>query len=199
MIHEAVTDTNDSSYLVPLDQIYDIVGEEDWIHGESNCLVNLASSRTITLRLGAKKKECKEQRRVLSDEGLQVGNHVVVENHVNRWAQQAQIIDIDINEGLQVGDDVIVDNHGKYWPHKAQKIGIDMETNIALIRWQTTQQVDLVHLKDLKQFSLNNATPRKQKYHRFLMTDLICKAAQKICFIQRRTLLSCALKVPLGT
>ena len=43
VIYEAVTDTNDSSYLVTLDQIYDIVGEEDWIHGESNCLVNLAS------------------------------------------------------------------------------------------------------------------------------------------------------------
>ncbi len=44
VIYEAVTDTNDSSYLITLDQIYDIVGEEDWIHGESNCLVNLASS-----------------------------------------------------------------------------------------------------------------------------------------------------------
>jgi hypothetical protein len=43
VIYEAVTDTNYSSYLVTLDQIYDIVGEEDWIHGESNCLVNLAS------------------------------------------------------------------------------------------------------------------------------------------------------------
>ena len=31
VIYEAVTDTNDSSYLVTLDQIYDIVGEEDWI------------------------------------------------------------------------------------------------------------------------------------------------------------------------
>jgi hypothetical protein len=36
VIYEAVTDTNDSSYLVTLDQIYDIVGEEDWIHDESN-------------------------------------------------------------------------------------------------------------------------------------------------------------------
>jgi hypothetical protein len=69
-IYEAVTDTNDSSYLVTLDQIYDIVGEEDWIHGEGNCLVNLASSQTITLSWGAKKKECIEQRGVLSDEGL---------------------------------------------------------------------------------------------------------------------------------
>jgi hypothetical protein len=43
VIYEAVTDTNDSSNLVSLDQIYDIVGEEDWIHGESNCFVNLAS------------------------------------------------------------------------------------------------------------------------------------------------------------
>ncbi len=44
VMYEAVTDTNDSSYLVTLDQIYDIVGEEVWIHGESNCLVNFASS-----------------------------------------------------------------------------------------------------------------------------------------------------------
>ena len=60
VMYEAVTDTNDSSYLVTLDQIYDIVGE-DWIHGESNCRVNLASGQTITLSWGAKKKEHKEQ------------------------------------------------------------------------------------------------------------------------------------------
>jgi hypothetical protein len=40
VIYEAVTDSNDSSYLVSLDQIYNIVGEEDWIHSECNCLVN---------------------------------------------------------------------------------------------------------------------------------------------------------------
>jgi hypothetical protein len=39
VIYKAVTDTNDSSYFFSLDQIYDIFGEEDWIHGESNCLV----------------------------------------------------------------------------------------------------------------------------------------------------------------
>jgi hypothetical protein len=94
VMYEAVTDTNDSLYLVTLDQIYDIVGEEDWIHGESNYLVNLASSRTITLSWGAKKKEQKEQRRVLSDEGLQVGNHVIVENHGIQWPHQAQIVDM---------------------------------------------------------------------------------------------------------
>jgi hypothetical protein len=119
-MYEAVTDTNDSSYLVTLDQIYDIVGEKYWIHGESNCLVNLASSQTITLSWGAKKKECIEQKRVLSDEVLQVGNHVVVENHGNQW------------------------------PHKAQIIDIDMENNLALIRWGTTQNIVCVDLEDLK-------------------------------------------------
>jgi hypothetical protein len=89
VIYEAVTDTNDSSYLVTLDQIYDIVGEEDWIHGESNCLVNLASSRTIMLSWGAKKKERNEQRRVISDESLQVGNLVILENHGNQWPQKS--------------------------------------------------------------------------------------------------------------
>jgi hypothetical protein len=108
VMYEAVTDTNDSSYLVTLDQIYDIVGEEDWIHGESNCLVNLASSQTITLSWGAKKKEHKEERKVLSD------------------------------ESLQVGDLVVVENHGNQWPHKAQIVDIDMENKFALIRWETT-------------------------------------------------------------
>jgi hypothetical protein len=108
VIYEAVTDTNDSSYLVTLDQIYDIVGEEDWIHGESNCLVSLASSQMITLSWGAKKKEQKEQRRVLSDEGLQVGDHVIVKSHCIQWPHQVQIVDID------------------------------MENNFALIRWETT-------------------------------------------------------------
>jgi hypothetical protein len=95
VMYEAVTDTNDSSCLVTLDQIYYIDRKEDWIHGESNCLANLASSQTITLSWGAKKKDRIEQRRVLSDEGLQVDDHVVVENHGNQWPHKAQIVDID--------------------------------------------------------------------------------------------------------
>jgi hypothetical protein len=49
VIYEAVTDTNDTSYFVNLDQVYDIVGEEDWIHGKVNCLSNIALDQTITL------------------------------------------------------------------------------------------------------------------------------------------------------
>jgi hypothetical protein len=120
VMYEAVTDTNDSSYLVTLDQIYDIVGEDHWIHGESTCFVNLASGRMIMLSWGAKKKEHKEQRRVLSNEGLQVGDHVFVENHGNQWPHQAQIVDID------------------------------MENNLALIRCETTRNIDYIYLEDLK-------------------------------------------------
>ena len=108
MIYEAVTDSKNSSFLVSLDQIYDIVGEEDWIHGESNCLVNLASGRTITLSWGAKKKEHKEQCTLLSD------------------------------ECLQVGDLVVVKNHGDQWPHQACIIEIDTENKLAMIQWETT-------------------------------------------------------------
>ncbi len=91
-----------------------IVREEDWIHGdgEVNCLASLASSQTNILSRGAKKKEFKKKRSELSD------------------------------EGLQVGDFVVVGNHGKQWPHKAEIIDIDMENNTALIRWEPTQKVD---------------------------------------------------------
>jgi hypothetical protein len=138
----------------------------------------------IMLSWGAKKKECKEQRRVLFDESLQVGNLVDVKNHGNQW------------------------------PHKAQIVDIDMENKFASIRWETTQNIDCVDLDDLKHFSMDNSAPRKQKttdsytppsgkkLHQLSnvkITDLICNVAQKICSIQRRSLLSCALKVRLGT
>jgi hypothetical protein len=127
VIYEAVTDTNDSSYLVTLDKIYDIVEEEDQIHGESNCLVNLLPVEQ-SCSVGEQRKK---QRRVLSDESLQVGNLNVVENHGNQW------------------------------PHKAQIVDIDMENKFALIRWETTRNIDYVDLEDLKRFSIDNSAPRK--------------------------------------
>jgi hypothetical protein len=87
----------------------------------------------ITLSWGAKKKESINQSSELSDEGLQVGDHVVVKNH------------------------------GKQWLHKAEIVDIDMENNTAWIRWETTQKLDLVDLGDLTQFSLEDALSRKQK------------------------------------
>jgi hypothetical protein len=42
------------------------------------------------------------------------------------------------DESLQVGDHVVVKNHGNQWPHKAQIVNIDMENNFSSIRWETT-------------------------------------------------------------
>jgi hypothetical protein len=89
-----------------------------------------------------------------------------------------------------------------------------MENKSALIRWETTQNIDYVDLDDLKQFSMDDSAPRNENPQIFIlplqekkmyrlnninMTDLICKVAQKMCLIQRRILLSCALKMQLGT
>ncbi len=38
-----------------------------------------------------------------------------------------------------------------------------MENNLASIRWETTQNIDWVDLEDLKQFSMEDSAPRKQK------------------------------------
>jgi hypothetical protein len=109
-MYEVVINTYFLSFLVNLDQVYDTVREEDWIHGKVNCLSNLALSQIITLSWGAKNKESINQKSTLSDEGMQVGDYVVVEKH------------------------------GKHWPHKAKIIDIDMKNNTALIRWETTQK-----------------------------------------------------------
>ncbi len=89
-----------------------------------------------------------------------------------------------------------------------------MENKLALIRWETTQNMDYVDLEDLKHFSMDDSAPRRQKFTNFYtppsekklyrlsninMRDLIYNVAQKNCFIQRRTLLNCALKLKLGT
>jgi hypothetical protein len=83
--------------------------------------------------LGSKEEGTKEQRRVLSNEGLQVGDHVFVENHGNQW------------------------------PHKAQIVNIDIENNFSSIKRETTQNIAYVDLEDLKQFSMEDSAPRKQK------------------------------------
>jgi hypothetical protein len=38
-----------------------------------------------------------------------------------------------------------------------------MENNLALIRWETLQNIDYVDVEDLKQFSIDDSAPKKQK------------------------------------
>jgi hypothetical protein len=63
---------------------------------------------------------------------------------------------------MQVGDLVVVENHGNQWPHKAQIVDIDMENKLALIRWETTQNIHYIDIEDLKCFSIDDSVPRKR-------------------------------------
>ncbi len=58
-------------------QIHDIIGDEEWLQGEGDCLCNIASPQIISLSLGAKKKESTNFYALCICEG----NHVSVENH----------------------------------------------------------------------------------------------------------------------
>jgi hypothetical protein len=72
-------------------QINDIIGDEEWLLGEGNCLCNIASSRIISLSLGAKKKESTNFDALCVCEG----DCVSVENHGKHWIHLGYIITID--------------------------------------------------------------------------------------------------------
>jgi hypothetical protein len=74
-------------------QINDIIGDEEWLQGEGNCLCNIASSQIISLSLGAKKKESTHSDAFY----VCVGDCVSVENHGKYWIHLGHIISIDKN------------------------------------------------------------------------------------------------------
>jgi hypothetical protein len=78
---------------VSISQIHDIIGDEEWLQGEGNCLCNIASSRIISFSLGAKKKESTNFDPLCICEG----DRVSVENHGKHWIHLGYIISIDKN------------------------------------------------------------------------------------------------------
>jgi hypothetical protein len=78
---------------VNFSQINDIIGEEEWLQGEGNCLCNIRSSQIIFLSLGAKKKESTNCDALCVCEG----DRVSVENHGKHWIHLEHIISIDRN------------------------------------------------------------------------------------------------------
>jgi hypothetical protein len=80
------------------------------------------------------------------------------------------------DECLQVGDLFVVKNHGDQLPHQACIIEIDTENKLAMIQWETTRKTDSDDLRDLKQFSMEDSTPRKQK-----STDFFLPFQEKNC------------------
>jgi hypothetical protein len=70
---------NDITHCVNFCQINVVIGDEEWLQGEVNCLCNIASSWIIYLSWGAKKKESTHSDALCVCEG----DHVSVENHGN--------------------------------------------------------------------------------------------------------------------
>jgi hypothetical protein len=84
---------NDTSQYVNFGQINDIIGDEEWLQGEVNCLCNIASSGIISLSWGAKKKESKTFDALC----ICVDDPVSVENHGKHWIHLGHILSIDKN------------------------------------------------------------------------------------------------------
>ena len=90
-VYEVILENNLTHY-VSFGQINDIIGDEEWLQGEGNCLCNIASSRIISLSLGAKKKTTSFDALCICE-----GDHVSVENHGKHWIHFGYIISIDKN------------------------------------------------------------------------------------------------------
>jgi hypothetical protein len=78
---------------VSFGQINDVIGDEEWLQKEGNCLCNIASSQIISLSWGAKKKEATNFDALC----ICVGDRVSVENHGKHWTHLGHIISIDKN------------------------------------------------------------------------------------------------------
>jgi hypothetical protein len=91
-IYEIFLDNNINHY-VNFDQINNIIGDEEWLQGEVDCLCSIASSRIISLSWGVKKKESTHSGALC----VCVGDPGSVENHGKHWIHLGHIISIDKN------------------------------------------------------------------------------------------------------
>jgi hypothetical protein len=91
-----VTMDNDAqtTFYVTSAQIMDIIGDEEWMKGEMNCICNIASNRKVTLTWGAKKKSSNRSQ-------LSIGDDVFVSNHGTKWEHRAKILKMN-DDGISV-------------------------------------------------------------------------------------------------
>jgi hypothetical protein len=91
-----VTMDNDAQSIVyvNLELIMDIIGEEEWMKGELNCICNIASGRKVSLTWGSKKKLSNRSQ-------LSIGDDVIVSNHGTKWEHRAKILQMN-DDGISV-------------------------------------------------------------------------------------------------
>ena len=94
-IYQVTMDNDDqTTFYVNYAQIMDIIGEEEWMKEELNCICNIASSRTVSLTWGAKKKSSNWSQ-------LSIGDDVIVSNHGKKWEHHAKILQMN-DDGISV-------------------------------------------------------------------------------------------------
>jgi hypothetical protein len=81
-----------SIFFVSHGQIYEIIGDDQWMDYEINCLCNVASGRKIWLTFGSKRKSVDPME-------INIGNWVTVSNHGNPFPK-AQVKEIDFSKNL---------------------------------------------------------------------------------------------------
>jgi hypothetical protein len=77
-----------TKFYVNYTQIHNIVGKEEWMKGESNCICNIGGNGTLILSLGAKQKSTKWSQ-------VTIGGIVAVSNHGTKLLHLAKVIKID--------------------------------------------------------------------------------------------------------
>ena len=87
-----VTMDNDakSTFYVNSAQIMDIIGEEEWLKGEFNCICNIASGRKVSLTWGLNKKSSYWSQ-------LSIEDNIIVSNHGTKWEHRAKILQMNDN------------------------------------------------------------------------------------------------------
>jgi hypothetical protein len=90
-VYEVILENN-VTYYVSFRQINDMIGDEQWLQGERNCLCNIASSQIASLSLREKKESTNCDALCVC-----VGDCVSVENHGKHWIHLGHIISIDKN------------------------------------------------------------------------------------------------------
>jgi hypothetical protein len=84
----------ESVFYVNSELLMEVIGEEEWMKGEFNCICNIASDRILTLTWGSKKK-------VSNRTQLSIGDDVIVSNHGTKWEHRAKIIQMT-DDGIYV-------------------------------------------------------------------------------------------------
>jgi hypothetical protein len=131
-----------------------MIGEEEWVDGETNTLSNIGSHQIVSLSFGAKKKEKKKNTQSLLGD-LSTHNKKAKKKETE-YSESKKSKDC-----LIAGDPAIVLNHGMKWINYAKVIGINVNEDWAIVKWESTSKNDRVKLCDCKKDEENHVGQRK--------------------------------------